>query len=586
MCKSIFVLILGGMLVFGTAKGDIPTADSLLTLLEDRPPPRERVDLLIKLGAVWYRSDPAAAFAPLREAIATEVVPPYPQGRIRAWSRLVYSYLGRGDFDSARVAVDHALNLAGQIPPETCHLSVQQAAAALEIRLGNYQAGNELSRKGYDLAVKLESEPRKATFCTYLGVTEDYLGRRMEAIEWYRTALPIYEKLDDPIGLQAIYTNIGIIYGGQELYGDALTMFRQAAALQEEKGTRVYLPSSYLNIAQTLARMEDVPGAMKNFRTCLRLAEEIGQPHVTASALEGMGICYRKMDSLDAAFVYAQRSVALHREIANPVGLHNAMTTLASLHHRRGNEQQAVNLASEAYAFAQKNTIHNILANATSVLSLAHTSLGNSADAYRYLKENKELNDSLLNAESIRRISDLATRYDYEKRAELKALEQDQRDALQAAELDRQFWIRNLFMAGFFGLMLIVIGGLIAYRRIRQINRKLAARTKEIGFLNDNLECLVADRTAELDRSQEQLQDYLFTNSHRVRGPIVRILGLLQLWETGQFATQAELVQMLEYIHESAQEADRVVFEIGHRLEPNLGAIPPPVQSPATSAYS
>ena len=115
--------------------------------------------------------------------------------------------------------------------------------------------------------------------------------------------------------------------------------------------------------------------------------------------------------------------------------------------------------------------------------------------------------------------------------------------------------------------MLFLIGIVWHSLRIRKINQQLQQKSQEITSLNQNLEALVLDRTQELEKRNQQLAEYVFTNSHRVRGPIARILGLMQIHESNGFNSEEEQAQLFKFIHRAAKEDDAVVYEISERLE-------------------
>lgn len=62
-------------------------------------------------------------------------------------------------------------------------------------------------------------------------------------------------------------------------------------------------------------------------------------------------------------------------------------------------------------------------------------------------------------------------------------------------------------------------------------NQELATREEETRAINDNLEALVHERTREMERKNEELAELAFINAHMLRGPVCRIIGLLQLME-------------------------------------------------------
>lgn len=86
----------------------------------------------------------------------------------------------------------------------------------------------------------------------------------------------------------------------------------------------------------------------------------------------------------------------------------------------------------------------------------------------------------------------------------------------------------------------------------------------EIRKINENLEETVRLRTEELREQHEKILNYLSHNSHIVRGPLSRILGLTNIFES---LKPEETGQILGDLTRAAQEVDKVVIEINQVLE-------------------
>lgn len=99
-----------------------------------------------------------------------------------------------------------------------------------------------------------------------------------------------------------------------------------------------------------------------------------------------------------------------------------------------------------------------------------------------------------------------------------------------------------------------------------QIAQELRAANNEITSINSNLEVTIEDRTTEIRSKNAQLLNYAFSNAHKVRGPLSRIMGLIQLINIEK-ATSEDLPLYLGHIQKSAEELDIVIKEINKRLE-------------------
>jgi signal transduction histidine kinase len=85
----------------------------------------------------------------------------------------------------------------------------------------------------------------------------------------------------------------------------------------------------------------------------------------------------------------------------------------------------------------------------------------------------------------------------------------------------------------------------------------------EIKYVNTNLESLVQQRTSLIEAQKEKLIEYAYYNAHKVRGPLARILGIINLLEI-DYQTNPEVLH--QYLSESATELDGIVNEINNSL--------------------
>lgn len=106
----------------------------------------------------------------------------------------------------------------------------------------------------------------------------------------------------------------------------------------------------------------------------------------------------------------------------------------------------------------------------------------------------------------------------------------------------------------------------LAYRTVqrREYERKLKQQSKEITRMNEMLEQRVKERTEELQNRNLQLTEYAFINSHLLRSPVSKILGLINLMEVDK---ASDPQQMLDHLRRSCDELDAIVKQITVTLD-------------------
>jgi signal transduction histidine kinase len=110
-----------------------------------------------------------------------------------------------------------------------------------------------------------------------------------------------------------------------------------------------------------------------------------------------------------------------------------------------------------------------------------------------------------------------------------------------------------------YGIILLLVN--LCVLALVSINKFYEA---QISALNNSLEKIVEKRTAELMERNAQLSQYAYMNSHKVRGPLARILGLLSLMK--EEIDENEKSEIQDKLYKAAQELDVVVSDMNKKL--------------------
>jgi len=92
---------------------------------------------------------------------------------------------------------------------------------------------------------------------------------------------------------------------------------------------------------------------------------------------------------------------------------------------------------------------------------------------------------------------------------------------------------------------------------LRTTVEELNQSNEELTSLNDGLDLIVQNRTAELEERNYQLTEYAFINSHLLRAPLARVLGLTDLirMET----TDPKTEELMDKLFNSCEELDEII---------------------------
>ncbi len=99
----------------------------------------------------------------------------------------------------------------------------------------------------------------------------------------------------------------------------------------------------------------------------------------------------------------------------------------------------------------------------------------------------------------------------------------------------------------------------------REYETKIREQKKEIERTNFNLEERIKERTSELEFQNNQLAEYAFINSHLLRGPLCRLLGLINLIDHTEIQDKEK--DLINHLKLSGEELDEVIKKINSAIE-------------------
>jgi signal transduction histidine kinase len=108
-----------------------------------------------------------------------------------------------------------------------------------------------------------------------------------------------------------------------------------------------------------------------------------------------------------------------------------------------------------------------------------------------------------------------------------------------------------------------------ANNELISLNEELKSSNESIKELNENLEQMVKQRTDKINDQLKQLSKYAHMNSHEVRAPLARMLGLMQLINHKDVPTDQK-TNLIEMLYDSSNELDTVIKEMNRLLEKEI----------------
>ncbi|HEY0518564.1 MAG TPA: tetratricopeptide repeat protein, partial [Ilumatobacteraceae bacterium] len=196
-----------------------------------------------------------------------------------------------------------------EAPAAALRAKLALAYAGVRYRQGRY---GELVRWAEEAVVNAEIADDRASlahayYLLDLGVFS--LGRH-DTVDYRELALPIYEDLNDDVGLCNVWNNLGIVdyHAGQ--WAKALESYSRACQAAERAGDVVGVATGENNIGEILCDQGRIDEAIPMFRKALRVFRSAGYPVGVGVALANLGWAEVLGGTVDQGMDHLERAVS------------------------------------------------------------------------------------------------------------------------------------------------------------------------------------------------------------------------------------------------------------------------------------
>lgn len=356
------------------------------------------------------------------------------------YASLGTNYADMGDYELALKYEEAALGMAYQINDEAAiSFALNNLGVVYEIH-GNWPKALECYQKSLLIDERQENYKDAAIAASNIASIHKMKGNYSDALDYCLKGMKYAGKIGFKTGLCYNYEYMGHIYVAQGNYEKAWEYQQKTLALQKEIGNQQGVVIAYRDLADILVLQDQLAEAMEYYHTAIRISKSISYKRIEISSYIGISVIYTKQKNDQKAYVYSKK----------------------------------------AYTMATEMDDLKLISQSAGILAQSSEKLGLFKEAYAAQVAFKTMSDSLYNAESIRRISNLEYEYKSEKEKALLKLEQQKKDRLQAAELKKQKTVRNTLIVGFLFMILLAITFLRGFVQKRNANRLLHAKNLEI----------------------------------------------------------------------------------------------------------
>ncbi len=375
-----------------------------------------QIDVMLEMSYDLSKLHPDSAYKLAQTGLNESKKLKYRKGQADAHMRLGYIQYVRGQNDAALVNLKSCYRLRME--------DKNYAGATGAATMISYVFENKAQKDSafailfdcIDIVEKNDSSSLAEVYLSLGNLSVDY-GDFKNALKFNLKAESIYETIKDTSSLNMVWGGLGNLYFQVREYDSALFYFEKSDKANRKASDQFAISRNLNNIALCYDGLERYGLAIAYFSEAIAMHRELDMQNDLALALSNLGLTFYHDKQLDSAIFYYQKSLDLARQLG----------------------------------------YMSIVLTDLEFLAMAYSSAGDYRQAYDYQIMLAALNDSLLNEEKIKQISEMQVKYESEKKEQQIQL-LDTKNKSSSAQ-------RNLFIVATILGLLLALTLLFAWKR-------------------------------------------------------------------------------------------------------------------------
>jgi signal transduction histidine kinase len=300
-------------------------------------------------------------------------------------------------------------------------------------------------------------------------------GYHQTAIKYYLEAIDSLTKssfAEKWTNLVTAYTNIGLVYNDQEQYDKALAYQQKALGLCGSHPVEIAKTTQVQQlVALDLVNLKRPEQARKALHRADSLSGKANLDYLFAMQYGVEGRYYLEIKNYDSAVSAFNRSITCARHTNNLFQEANMLQQLGKVYLDRKNYRQSLGSFLASLSISQKLGDKIRQASSLKYLSELYVLTQNDARAVQYYQQYVHLNDSLQKADARKKIYEIESAYQVQKKEDSIALLQKS-NQLQMAALGRKQTLSTALIAGCVLLLLLAIMIYMNFKRKNELLRQ------------------------------------------------------------------------------------------------------------------
>jgi len=394
------------------------------------------------------------------------------------------------------------------------------------------------AQQSMQLAKEIKSDTTIIRATITLAIANLQFGNYPRALDLYQEV--IKNKTSNSNDLLTAYNGLGIISYYQRDYKNAVKYYNKAltfiASTQKEVKREKQLKQSLLNNLGIIhEEMKAFDQANFFYNESLKLSKELNDENNLVHVLTNQGRLFHKQGKNEIALQYYLEALSIRKKNNDEAGIALSYDGIGEFYFDLKNYQLAETYLKDAIKLGQRTADLLTVRRSTANLYKLYQRLGNYKLAFETLSLNKEVSDTLFNAERSNKIAQLEMQFDFDTK----------RKEEQAKQREKEL---SYLLLGIGLTLSLIILSLLFYLQRNKVKRSLLEQA-HLKLEKDNLEKGIELKNKELT---------------------VNILHLIQKNELIDHISD-KLLKIKQQVDGDTQPAmQRVVTDLQSNLRPEL----------------
>lgn len=371
----------------------------------------------------------------------------------------LFEYEQRSDLKKAKAYLDKAVSLAKTLNSDSLSTVANKHLSAYFVFSHQYDSVYHYGAKALASKNYLTS---KALIDLYSiqGTSHYYQSDYSKSVESHIRAKVVADSVGDDMGKAKVYNNIAISYLKIENWTEAEKYLNLSIELCRKLDVKRGLAYNLGNLGIVYKNTEQYKKAIVVFEEAVSITLELDDKYAVARNIANIGTLYEQLNDLDLALRYYEESYDLAKTLNDQSILAISTHNIGSVYAKKNDFKRSFQKYNASLEIAKVLNEKSLIRDNYLGLSESSEQLNQFRSSIDYRKLYEKYNDSIINENHLKDISELNIKYESEKKEkEILALSSD-RINNEAQLLKQESRIRLLtivLLAGFFLFSTVLI---------------------------------------------------------------------------------------------------------------------------------